>query len=74
MKSTILRDLTPCNSTEVHYVSKRNTASIFRAKEKDKQAISKKQAASKSLYLQPASSLAYSLAVKMLKVKNLPCV
>jgi hypothetical protein len=58
MKRIILWDLTPRNTKEVHRVSKRNIASSFRAKEKAKQVTSKKQAASKSLHLQPASSLA----------------
>jgi hypothetical protein len=44
MKSAILWNLTPRNPTEVHHVSKRKTASIFRAKEKAKQVIVKKHA------------------------------
>jgi hypothetical protein len=60
MTNTILWDVTPFNPTKVHHASKKYISFIFRVKEKAKQVISKKQAASKTFYLQPVSSLAYS--------------
>jgi hypothetical protein len=58
MKRAIIWALTARKRKEVHHVSKRYIASIFKAKEKANQASSKKQVASESLNLQRTSCLA----------------